>query len=114
MFEDISEIAENCAYLKATAGPRPNTKLFKALPPYAELAALEVRQLIGIETNMSKTLRITIESPCLCAGVFSSVLRQNMSKIIAHYNRVSLSLCWRIVECTFFGLIFMLAYSRVC
>ena len=43
MFEDISEIAENCAYLKATAGPRPNTKLFRALPPYAELAALEVR-----------------------------------------------------------------------
>jgi hypothetical protein len=68
MFEDISEIAENCAYLKATAGPRPNTKLFKSLPPYAELAALEVRQpdrenAKDLETNMSKKLRITIESP---------------------------------------------------
>lgn len=57
MFEDISEIAENCAYLKATAGPRPNTKLFRALPPYAELATLEVRagRPIG-ETNVKISL----------------------------------------------------------
>jgi len=41
MFEDIHEIAENSAYLKAVEEKDVNTEMYDTLPPYEELADLE-------------------------------------------------------------------------
>lgn len=41
MFEDIHEIAENSAYLKAVEEKQVNTSMWDSLPPYEELKELE-------------------------------------------------------------------------
>lgn len=52
MFEDINEIAENCAYLQAVSEEYgPNVALLDQLPPYEQLAELEKKLKTEGKTN---------------------------------------------------------------